>query len=158
MNRQVLYLVGVAFALCLLTSVSQSSIAAETDKMLSHDVYFSLTDNSPQAKDKLVAACKKYLSGHPGTIWFAAGPLGEEFQRDVNDRDFDVALHLVFKNKAAHDQYAEAERHLKFIEENKGNWKKVRVFDSYLEVSSHEGMVMEEKPAAKRKKTNPAGN
>ena len=54
-------------------------------------------------------------------------------KRDVNDRDFDVALHLVFKSKAAHDQYAKAERHLKFIEENKATWKKVRVFDSYLE-------------------------
>ena len=54
-------------------------------------------------------------------------------KRDVNDRDFDVALHLVFKSKAAHDQYAKSERHLKFIEENKDNWKRVRVFDSYVE-------------------------
>ena len=56
----------------------------------------------------------------------------------MNDRDFDVALHLVFKNKAAHDKYSTAERHMKFIEETKANWKKVRVFDSYLEVSSQE--------------------
>ncbi|NUQ65114.1 MAG: Dabb family protein [Pirellulales bacterium] len=117
--------------------------------MLSHDVYFSLTDNSPQAKETLVAACKKYLSGHPGTIWFAAGPLGEEFQRDVNDRDFDVALHLVFKNKAAHDQYATAERHLKFIEENKANWKKVRVFDSYVAVSSHMELTEDQRERVK---------
>jgi hypothetical protein len=108
------------------------------ERMLSHDVYFSLTDNSPQAKEKLISACKKYLSDHPGTIWFAAGPLGEEFQRDVNDRGFDVALHLVFRNKAAHDQYAKAEKHMKFIEENKGNWKQVRVFDSYVSASSSE--------------------
>jgi len=126
--------------------------AAEPEKMLSHDVYFSLNDNSPQAKEKLIGACKKYLSGHPGTIWFAAGPLGEEFQRDVNDRDFDVALHIVFKNKAAHDQYAKAERHMKFIEENKENWKKVRVFDSYVAVSSHEGVAMEKDRPARRKK------
>jgi hypothetical protein len=116
--------------------------AADAERMLAHDVYFSLTDNSPAAKAKLTAACQKYLSGHPGTIWFAAGPLAAEFQRDVNDRDFDVALHLVFKNKAAHDQYATAERHLRFIEENKANWKKVRVFDSYLEASSHEGVML----------------
>jgi len=108
-------------------------IARAEEKMLAHDVYFSLKDNSPQTKEKLVAACTKYLSDHPGTVWFAAGPLAEELQRDVNDRDFDVALHLVFKNKAAHDQYAKAEKHLKFIEENKENWKKVRVFDSYVD-------------------------
>lgn len=97
--------------------------------MLAHDVFFSLKDSSPQAREKLVAACKKYLSDHPGTVWFSAGVLGEEFQRDVNDRDFDVALRLVFVNKAAHDKYATAEKHLKFIEENKESWKKVRVFD-----------------------------
>jgi len=105
--------------------------------MLAHDVFFSLKDSSPQAREKLVAACKKYLSDHPGTVWFSAGVLGEEFQRDVNDRDFDVALRLVFVNKAAHDKYATAEKHLKFIEENKESWKKVRVFDSYVAVSSH---------------------
>ena len=36
-----------------------------------------------------------------------------------------------FKNKATHDVYQTNEQHLKFIEENKANWKKVRVFDSY---------------------------
>lgn len=135
MNRRVMLFLCVVVAMILVSSALEAS---EPEKMLSHDVYFSLTDNSPQAKDKLIAACKKYLSGHPGTIWFAAGPLGEEFKRDVNDRDFDVALHLVFKSKAAHDQYAKAERHLKFIEETKPNWKKVRVFDSYVAVSSPE--------------------
>lgn len=139
MNRRALLFLCVACAMILVGPGRESSCtAAETDRMLAHDVYFSLMDNSAQAKDKLIAACKKYLSGHPGTIWFAAGPIGEEFQRDVNDRNFDVALHLVFANKAAHDKYSTAERHMKFIEETKANWKKVRVFDSYVEASSHE--------------------
>lgn len=126
--------------------------AAEPEKMLSHDVYFSLKDRSPEARDKLIAACKEYLSGHPGTIWFAVGPLGEEFQRDVNDRDFDVALHLVFKNKAAHDEYSKAERHQKFIEETKDDWAKVRVFDSYVSFSSQEGVAMDGEKVVKTKK------
>ena len=46
------------------------------------------------------------------------------------DQGFDVALHIVFTNKAAHDKYQEAESHKQFIEENKENWKKVRVFDA----------------------------
>ena len=100
--------------------------------MLAHMVYFSLKDPSAEAKDKLVAACKKHLSGHEGTVFFAAGTLAEEFKRDVNDRDWDVALHLVFKDKAAHDQYQDAPRHDAFIKENKDTWKKVRVFDSYV--------------------------
>jgi hypothetical protein len=101
--------------------------------MLSHDVYFLLKDNSPQAKRKLIAACKKYLTDHTGAVWFAVGLLAEEMQREVNDRDFDVALHLVFKNKAAHDQYTGSERHQMFIKEAQDTWKKVRVFDSYVE-------------------------
>ncbi len=111
----------------------QAEAAEKEPPMLAHDVYFSLKDNSSQAKEKLIAACKKYLTDHPGTVSFAVGPLAEEMKRDVNDRDFDVALHLVFKSKAVHDRYAKSERHLKFIEENKDNWKRVRVFDSYVE-------------------------
>ena len=49
--------------------------------MVSHDVYFSLKDNSPEAKKKLVAACKKYLSGHQGEVFFAAGTLAESLKR-----------------------------------------------------------------------------
>jgi hypothetical protein len=100
--------------------------------MLSHDVYFSLKDNSPKARQALVDACKKYLSKHPGEVFFAAGTVVDELKREVNDRDFDVALHIVFQDLAAHDKYQDAERHKQFIEENKGNWKKVRVFDSYV--------------------------
>lgn len=103
--------------------------------LLSHDVYFSLNDNSESARDRLVEACKKYLSGHPGTVFFACGALATEFNRDVNDRDFDVALHIVFDSVAAHDKYQEAPRHDQFIAENKANWKKVRVFDSLVETA-----------------------
>ena len=102
------------------------------DTMLSHDVYFALTDNSPKARQTLVDSCKKYLSKHPGEVFFAVGTLADDFKRDVNDRGFDVALHIVFQDRAAHDKYQDAERHKQFIEEGKANWKKVRVFDSYV--------------------------
>ena len=100
--------------------------------MLAHNVYFSLNDSSEPAKFKLVAACKKYLAGHPGTVFFAAGVLASELDRPVNDRDFDVSLHVIFDSKASHDRYQKDARHLKFIEENSSGWKKVRVFDSYV--------------------------
>ena len=106
---------------------------AVAEPMIVHDVYFSLKDNSPEAKTKLVAACKKYLTGHPGEVSFSAGTLAAGLDRPVNDRDFDVALHIVFKDRAAHDQYQDAPRHKQFIDENKDNWKKVRVFDSEVE-------------------------
>jgi hypothetical protein len=102
------------------------------EPQIGHMVFFQLKDNSPAARQKLVDACKKYLKEHDGVVYFSAGAIAEEFKRDVNDRDFDVALHLVFKNKASHDKYATAKTHLQFIEENKANWKKVRVFDSEI--------------------------
>jgi hypothetical protein len=123
--------VGVVFGLVL--ALGGPGVAADKDgALLSHDVYFSLKDSSPAAKKKLVDACKKYLSGHPGEVFFAAGARVEELDRGVNDKDFDVALHIVFKNKGSHDQYQDAKRHKQFIEENRDNWKKVRVFDSFV--------------------------
>ena len=125
---------ALAYSLTVALIVAFAGVSAQAEeRMLAHDVYFSLKDNSPQAKEKLIAACKKFLTGHPGTVRFAVGPIADEMKRDVNDQDFDVALHLVFKNKAAYDQYEKSERHVKFKEEAQDNRKKVRVFDSYLE-------------------------
>lgn len=104
-----------------------------SEVMLAHSVYFTLIDNSAKAKQNLVEACKKYLSGHTGMVCFAAGALADDIAWDVSDRDFDVALHLVFRNRAAHDQYQDSDRHLKFIQENEGNWKRIRAFDAYVD-------------------------
>ncbi len=131
--RKTLALAALAVAAALGYHTAGGSPTAAGDKqaaLLSHDVYFSLKDNSPAARQKLVAACKKYLSDHPGTVFFAAGTLSEDLKREVNDRNFDVALHIVFKDRAAHDRYQDAPRHKQFIEENRANWKKVRVFDA----------------------------
>jgi len=128
-------LVFCLFALALLTAgpaFSQTAASMPGRTLLAHNVYFSLNDNSDPAREKLIAACKKYLSGHPGTVFFAAGALAKDLDRPVNDRDFDVALHVVFDSKESHDRYQKESRHLKFIEENTANWKKVRVFDSYV--------------------------
>jgi len=101
--------------------------------MLAHNVYFALNDNSEAAKQKMIDACKKYLATHPGTVFFACGVLEPELDRPVNVRDFDIALHVVFESRAAHDAYQDAPLHHQFIAENKPNWKQVRVFDSIVE-------------------------
>ncbi len=120
-------LVMLAAALAM---VAPTEANAPKEPQIVHDVFFALKDNSAEARKKLVEACKKYLTKHPGTVYFSAGIRAEEFKREVNDRDWDVGLHLVFATKAAHDKYQEDPRHHQFIEENKANWKKVRVFDS----------------------------
>ena len=109
-----------------------SSSGSAAEPQLAHMVFFKLKDDSDAAREKLVGACSKYLSNHEGSVYFSTGIRGEEFDREVNDRAFDVALHVVFCDKAAHDRYQTSPRHLKFIEENKSNWASVRVFDSYL--------------------------
>jgi hypothetical protein len=44
-----------------------------------------------------------------------------------------VALHIVFATKEDHDRYQTATAHVQFVEENKADWKQVRVFDSVVE-------------------------
>jgi hypothetical protein len=101
--------------------------------LLVHNVFFTLNESTAGERDKLVAACKKYLTGHPGTVFFAVGVVCAELNRPVNDLDYDVGLHIAFKSKADHDAYQVAPRHEEFVAENKANWKRVRVFDSVAE-------------------------
>jgi len=103
--------------------------------MLAHNVFFSLQDDSPEAIAALLAGCRKYLTGHPGTVFFGAGSLAREYDRPVNDHDFDVALHVVFETGEAHDAYQVSPRHQEFIDTFSANWKAVRVFDSWVRES-----------------------
>jgi hypothetical protein len=102
-------------------------------RILAHDVYFTLKDASPEARQKLAEACRTYLSEHEGTVFFAAGVRAAGLERDVNDRAFDVSLHVYFQSMAAHDAYQDHARHKRFIEENGAEWQAVRVFDSWVE-------------------------
>ena len=97
--------------------------------MLSHAVYFTLKDRSPAAAQALVESCRKHLTGHPGETYFSVGTCAA-YDREVNDRDFDVALLIVFESHAAHEAYQVADRHNQFIAENATTWAKVRVFDA----------------------------
>jgi hypothetical protein len=101
--------------------------------MLAHNVYFALKDNSPAARKKLLDACARNLTPHPGIVFFACGTLADELNRPVNDRNFDIGLHIVFADRAAHDRYQDAPLHHQFVAENKDNWLNVRVFDSIVE-------------------------
>lgn len=123
-------LTAVCLALCLV-GPSAADRPAEKEPMLAHNVFFTLTDNSPAAKRALVEDGHKYLAPIPGIVFYAAGTLSD-VDRPVNDRGFDVALHVVFKNKDALMKYLVHPRHLEYVEKHKPNWKKVRVFDSVV--------------------------
>lgn len=102
-------------------------------RRLAHMVYFKLHDSSPAAIERQMAAASKYLTDHPGVELFAIGTRTPDLAREVNDKDFDVALYVVFESRAAHDAYQVHERHKKFIEESKPHWARVRVFDADVE-------------------------
>jgi hypothetical protein len=70
------------------------------------------------------------LTGHPGTVFFGVGTRTSDLTREVNDRQFDVGLHVIFENRAAHDTYQTHPRHVQFIAEHKPHWDQVRVFDA----------------------------
>lgn len=98
---------------------------------LAHQVFFTLNDRSDAAIDALLADCETFLTDHPGMVEFAVGRREPRYNRPVN-ADYDVALHTVFADQAAHDVYQTAQRHLDFIARNKPNWASVQVFDSNL--------------------------
>ncbi len=101
--------------------------------MLAHNVYFTLKDRTDESRNALIAGCREHLTGHPNVRFFACGTLASELNRPVNDRDFDVALHLVFDDQEAHDRYQDSARHTRFVDENQSLWARARVFDSIVE-------------------------
>lgn len=125
-------LVAAAFFALVVAAAGAQDTPAKKGPLIGHMVYFKLKDGSAAARQKMVDACDKYLSKHDGVVFYSAGPIAADFKRDVNVTDWDVALHLVFADKAAHDRYQDHPDHVKFIAENKESWAAVRVFDSEL--------------------------
>lgn len=112
--------------------VSRSRSAEKTGPRLAHMVFFTLKDHSEAARGKFIASCEKYLSKHEGTVSFSVGTVALDVEEPVSVKDFDVALHLVFEDKAGKVKYLGHPDHHKFVQENKDDFAKVRVFDSYL--------------------------
>jgi heme-degrading monooxygenase HmoA len=95
-----------------------------------------LNESNRETRQRLVDACETYLRGHEAAVFFAAGTRATEMKRDVNDGDFDVSLHIYFRDEAAHEAYQKHPRHAEFIKRMNDNWKTVRVFDSWVEYVS----------------------
>ena len=125
----------------LVLAAPPAPTAAKPGPMVGHMVYFTLKDRTPANREKLAASCTKHLEDLDGVVFFAAGTLPADGFNDpkVNDRDWDVALQVVFASKAAHDAYQTHEKHLKFVDENKAVWSKVRVFDSVFPTGKKTG-------------------
>jgi hypothetical protein len=99
---------------------------------LAHMFFFKLADRSPATIHAFVDACVKYLSKHPGQTYFSVGLRAVEMRRDVNATNFDVAMHMVFRNVAAYKKYEASKRHDTFITVTAGISNSRVVYDSYL--------------------------
>lgn len=131
MKNLVIGALVIALASVLALEAS-ARIRKESDPKLAHMVFFGLKDHSKEARDKFIASCEKLLSGHEGSVHFSIGTRAEDVDEPVSVEDFDVALHVVFANKEAKAKYLKSPRHEQFVEENRPQFDKVRVFDSYL--------------------------
>lgn len=99
---------------------------------LVHNVFFTLKDSSDAVTKNLIEDCYAYLKDQPGIVYFSAGCLVPENNRNANITDYHIGLHIVFSDKSYHDSYQDSEKHLLFVDRNKDNWAKVRVFDTYV--------------------------
>ena len=80
-TRNTLILGGMlaAAAVILASSLGVGATKAEGPQ-LAHMVYFKLKDNSAGEPAKLTAACKLFLSNHPGTVYFGTGTLAGDLE------------------------------------------------------------------------------
>jgi hypothetical protein len=131
MKNVLIGLLVVALA-SVLALEARARIRGESDPKLAHMVFFELKDHSQEARQKFIASCEKNLSEHEACMYFSVGTRAADVDEPVSVKDFDVALHVVFANKAAKAKYLESARHHQFVEENRPVFGKIRVFDSYL--------------------------
>lgn len=110
---------------------ANDSANAKGERMIAHMVFFTLKEATPENRSELIDAAKKYLGGHPGEIYFSVGEM-VDLKEKVSVTDFDVALHIVFENRDAHDKYLKSDRHKEFSAVAHKLDKSVRVFDSAL--------------------------
>lgn len=97
--------------------------------MFSHVVIFWTKTDLPGSTEALLAGAEQYLKPCPGVLHYHCGRMAES-PRDVVDQTYQVALNLVFENKAAQDAYQEHPLHVEFVEKVfKPNCERVLVYD-----------------------------
>jgi hypothetical protein len=101
----------------------------ETPGKFIHTVLFWLKEGTtPEKKQQLIGDCKSLLGAISTVRYIAVGnPAGTP--REVVDNSYSVGLVVHFDDKAGHDYYQEAEKHVQFIERNQECWLKVQVYD-----------------------------
>src|SRR5207249_466893 len=87
-----------------------TSVRADEPRLLVHDVYFTLRDDTPAERAALEKDCRA-LAELDGVLHLAVGERVLELNRPVNDQAFGVALHVVFRDAAAQAAYQSSPAH-----------------------------------------------
>ena len=99
---------------------------------LIHMVYFWGRDNgTPDDSENIARGCYKNLTNIPGVLRLDVG-FPAESKRDVVDNTYAAALLVEFADAEAEEVYQTHPDHLRFIDECKQYWSKVRVYDSVV--------------------------
>ncbi len=97
--------------------------------MLSHVVIFWTKPEIPHAADALIAGAEQYLRPIPLARSFHVGRMVPS-ERPVVDQSYQVALHLLFDDKAAEAAYQVHPLHLDFVEKVfKPNCQRATIYD-----------------------------
>ena len=107
---------------------------------LVHDTYFGLADRRPKTREVFLSSLQRYLSParHRGMVEFRLSCRAVEMKRRVNDREFDVLMHMVFEDLEAYNKYRESDPHNEWIDLYGSLSSDRRVFDSYETTASDE--------------------
>lgn len=97
--------------------------------MFSHVVIFWTRADKPSAVEELLAGAEEYLRPIPGVLSFHIGRMVPS-ERPVVEQSYQVALNLIFPDKAAQDAYQVHPLHIEFVEKAfKPNCERVVVYD-----------------------------
>jgi len=100
------------------------------DGNLAHAVYFDLKD--PADTEALMRDCLARLTDIPGVRALEVGERCAEFKTPRNDQTFEVALWVLFDDRAAHDGYQVHPQHRALVEAWTPKLAGIQVFDAWV--------------------------
>lgn len=100
------------------------------DGNMAHAVYFDLKD--PRDTEALMRDCLARLEGIPGVRALEVGERCAEFKTPRNNQEFEVALWVLFDDRAAHDGYQVHPQHRALVEEWMPKLAGIEVFDAWV--------------------------